>query len=146
MENLRILREEHNLKQEDIANILGIKRPTYTSYEIERDTIPINHLNTLCNYFHISVDYALGLTNKKYYKDMKEDVNKELLCYRLKELRTSNKLTQQKIAIILNTSRSAWTNYEHGRYQIPTLLLFELARKYHYSMDYLLGKIDKNML
>lgn len=84
MENLRILREEHNLKQEDIANILGIKRPTYTSYEIERDTIPINHLNTLCNYFHISVDYALGLTNKKYYKDMKEDVNKELLCYRLK--------------------------------------------------------------
>lgn len=65
MEHLRNIREERNLRQIDIANILGINRSTYTSYEIERDTIPINHLNNLCNYFDISIDYAMGLSSKK---------------------------------------------------------------------------------
>ena len=53
MEKLKMLREDAQLRQEDIANILGIQRSTYTSYEIERDTMPINHLNTLCNYYVI---------------------------------------------------------------------------------------------
>jgi len=65
MERVKNIREERNLTQKDIANILGIKRPTYTSYEIERDTIPITHLNNLCNYFNISIDYALGLSKIK---------------------------------------------------------------------------------
>ncbi|MBE6156260.1 MAG: helix-turn-helix transcriptional regulator [Firmicutes bacterium] len=144
MEQLRSIREEHNLRQTDIANILGIDRTTYTSYEIERDTIPITHLNKLCNYFNISVDYAMGLSNKKQYKDSRPEIDKNILKERLKILRKKNKLTQFEIAKILNTSRSTWTGYEHGNYLIPTLLLLALAKKYHYSMDYLLGKIDKN--
>lgn len=144
MEMIKTIREEKGLRQEDIANILGLQRSTYTSYEIERDTIPINHLNTLCNYFNISIDYALGLSNKKQYKDSRPDIDKRLICIRLKELRRVNKLTQVKIAEVLNTSRSTWTGYEYGHYQIPTLLLFELCQKYDFSIDYLLGKIDKN--
>ncbi|MBQ7031865.1 MAG: helix-turn-helix domain-containing protein [Bacilli bacterium] len=144
MEHLRNIREERNLRQIDIANILGINRSTYTSYEIERDTIPINHLNNLCNYFDISIDYAMGLSSKKKYDNSKININKNLLKERLKNCRKENKLTQKEIAKILNTSRSTWTGYEYGKYQIPTLLLYELAKRYNYSMDYLLGKIDEN--
>ncbi len=143
MERLRNLREEANLKQEDIANIIGIKRATYTSYEIERDTIPITHLNNLCNYFDVSIDYVLGLTEKKKYHNLRNVIDKELLHQRLKSLRHENKITQIKIAQILNISRSTWTGYESCKYQIPTLILEELARRYHTSIDYLLGKIDK---
>ncbi len=146
MEQLKNIREDHNLKQKDIANILGIQRSTYTSYEIERDPIPIKHLNKLCNYFDISVDYALGLTNIKSYKNSSKNIDIEKEMHRLKLLRKENNLTQTEISKILNTSRSAWTGYEYGKYQISTLLLYELAKRYNYSMDYLLGKIDKNEL
>ena len=142
MEYIRILREDAGLRQEDVAKILGIKRPTYTSYEIERDTIPINHLNTLCNYFNISIDYALGLNKLKKYPNSRDNINNNLLKTRLKELRKNNNLTQEKIASILNISRSTWTGYEYGNYQIPTLILYDLAKKYKTSIDYLLGKID----
>ena len=145
MEHLRNIREERNLRQIDIANILGINRSTYTSYEIERDTIPINHLNNLCNYFNISIDYAMGLTSKKQYENSKINIDKEILKERLKRCRKENKLTQKEISKILNTSRSTWTGYEYGKFQIPTLLLFELAKRYNYSMDYLFGKIDENI-
>ena len=146
MEKLRNVREEHNLRQLDIANMLGINRSTYTSYEIERDTIPINHLNNLCNYFNVSIDYVMGLNNIKQYKNSKPNINIKKEMIRLKLLRKENNLTQNDIAKILNTSRSTWTGYEYGKYQIPTLLLYELAKKYQYSMDYILGKIDENKL
>lgn len=146
MEQLRNIREENNLRQIDVANLLGIKRSTYTSYEIERDTIPINHLNKLCNYFSVSVDYIMGLNKVKQYENSLPniDINKEK--ERLKKLRKENKLTQVEISKMLNTSRSTWTGYEYGKYQIPTLLLYELCKKYKYSMDYILGKIDENKL
>jgi len=146
MEYLRNIREECNLRQVDVANILGINRSTYTSYEIERDTIPINHLNTLCNYFDVSIDYIMGLSKFKNYENNKKDINIQKEKERLKKLRKENNLTQVQISKILNTSRSTWTGYEYGKFQIPTLLLYELAKKYNYSMDYILGKIDENRL
>ena len=146
MEKLKNLRENANLRQEDIANILEINRSTYTSYEVGRDPIPIKHLNYLCNYFNTTIDYVLGLSTEKIYPNMRKKINREILSQRLKMLRIENKLTQEKIAKMLNTSRSTWTGYEYGKYQIPTLLLYDLAKRYHYSMDYLLGKIDENKL
>lgn len=143
MERIRNIREESNLKQKNVADILGIDRTTYTSYEIERDTIPINHLNTICNYFNISIDYALGITEIKQYENSRLEINQKVMSIRLKELRQNNKLTQKQMAEFLNTSRSTWTGYEYGNYRIPTLLLFELSKKYNYSMDYLLGKTDE---
>jgi len=146
MEHLRNIREDANLRQSDVANILGINRSTYTSYEIERDTIPINHLNNLCNYFDVSIDYIMGLSKTKKYENSLPNIDIIKEKERLKLLRQENKLTQIEIAKILNTSRSTWTGYEYGKYQIPTLLLYELSKKYKYSMDYLLGKIDENKL
>ena len=57
-------------------------------------------------------------------------------------MRKEQKLTQRQMSEFLNTSRSTWTGYEYGKYQITTELLFFLAQKFHYSMDYLTGKID----
>lgn len=146
MEQLRNIREERNLRQVDIANILGINRSTYTSYEIERDTIPINHLNKLCNYFAVSIDFVMGLSQTKQYQNSLPNIDNKKQTERLKLLRKENNLTQMEIAKILNTSRSTWTGYEYGKYQIPTLLLYEIAKKYKYSMDYILGKVDENNL
>ena len=75
MERIKNLREEKDLVQKDLANILGIDRSTYSSYEIGRDTIPLKHLNTLCNYFDISIDYAMGLTKTTKYKNSSDEIN-----------------------------------------------------------------------
>lgn len=146
MERLRMLREEANLTQEQIASIIGIHRSTYTSYEIDRDTIPIIHLNRLCNFFNVSIDYVLGFTKEKTYLNSEDEINALKTKERLKILRKEYKITQVQMAKILNISRSSWTYYESGQYQIKTLILCYLAQKYHYSIDYLLGKVDENHL
>ena len=143
MERIKNLREEKDLVQKDLADILGIDRSTYSSYEIGRDTIPLKHLNTLCNYFDISIDYAMGLTKTTKYKNSSDEINMEKVSERLKNIRKENNLTQARISEILNTSRSTWTGYEGKKFLISTLLLYEVSRRYNYSMDYILGKIDK---
>ena len=60
---LRDLREDNDLKQADIAEILGIKQTVYSRYERGFQTIPLEHLIKLADYYKVSVDYILGRTN-----------------------------------------------------------------------------------
>ena len=139
---LKLIREEAGLTQQDVAQILKIKRATYSSYEIERDVMPIKHLNEICNYFNVSFDYVFGLSKNKNYINERMDVDPKLMCERIKKLRKEKKLTQLDIANYFNIARSTWTGYEYGNYRFPTYIIYTLAKKYHVSMDYLIGKID----
>ncbi len=136
------LRNKYNLTQQDIANILNIDRVTYNHYENEYDTIPLKHLNTLSNYYHLSIDYLLGLSNNKENNIKTKDIDNHIFGQRLKEFRKKNKLTQEKLAQILNTVHPVICNYEKGKYLITTSFLYTICKKYHISADYLLGKID----
>ncbi len=137
------LREEIDLKQYEIANVLGIYKGLYNQYETEYEIIPIKHLNTLCNYFNVSIDYILQLTNKINYPNSLDEINISESGKRLKEFRKEKKLTQEKLAKELNMARSALANYERGRNVIATPFLYQICKKYNISADYLLGKIDE---
>ena len=62
-ERLRELREDNDLKQKQIADILGTTQQVYSRYENGLNQIPIHHLVTLSNFYNVSVDYILGLTD-----------------------------------------------------------------------------------
>jgi len=62
---LRDLREDNDLKQKDIAQMLQVHQTTYSDYELDRLNIPVSVLHTLADYYHVSVDYLLGRTNTK---------------------------------------------------------------------------------
>ena len=142
-ERLKELREYNNMSQYDIAKLLNIKRSSYNQFEQQYDIIPIKRLNEVSNIFDCSIDYILGLTNKKKYINSNNEINEELSQERLKAFRKERKITQVKLASILNTSQSAIVGFERGRNIIATPFLYELCKKYHISADYLLGKIDE---
>ncbi len=137
---LKEIRENNNLSQTEIATILNINRSTYGHYETEYQTIPINHLIKFCDYFNISVDYVLGIPNNSKIKF--KNTNHKIVGERLKEFRKTNKLTQEKLATILNTTKTVICGYEKGRYMIATPFLYTICKKYNISADYLLGRID----
>ena len=65
IKRIRDLREDHDLTQQQIANILGTSQTMYARYERGANEMPIHHLLVLCDYYHVSADYLLGRTNKK---------------------------------------------------------------------------------
>jgi len=62
LEDLRI---DHDLTQQQIADLLQCKREVYRRYEKGTRTIPIDFLIRLAEFYHVSIDYIVGLTNNK---------------------------------------------------------------------------------
>ena len=64
-ERIRNLREDHDLKQEDIARLLHCTQACYSNYETGKRDIPTEVLRTLADFYHVSIDYLLGQTDRK---------------------------------------------------------------------------------
>ncbi len=62
---LRDLREDKDMKQIEIAEMLGIQQTVYSRYERGFQNIPIEFLIELAKFYNTSTDYILGLTNEK---------------------------------------------------------------------------------
>lgn len=60
-ETIRNLRVDHDLTQAQVAEILGSTKNQVGKYERGEQELPIRHLVALCNYYHVSADYILGL-------------------------------------------------------------------------------------
>ena len=69
---LRDLREKKNVSQAEVANFLGIERTTYTAYESGKSR-PVRCLNKLAQYYHVSIDYILGLSESPLPKEIRFD-------------------------------------------------------------------------
>lgn len=61
---IRDLRNDRGLTQEDVANILNVKQNTYSQYEIGVVNFPLDAVVKLAEYYGVSVDYLVGLTDE----------------------------------------------------------------------------------
>lgn len=65
---LKDLREDKDLVQKEIAEILHITTQQYSLYERGDREIPFHHAITLAKFYRVSLDYIAGLTNSKSHK------------------------------------------------------------------------------
>jgi transcriptional regulator with XRE-family HTH domain len=66
---IRDLREDKDLTQKQIGEILSCSQRVYSNYERGELDIPTDILIKLADFYDVSVDYILGRTNKKKYSD-----------------------------------------------------------------------------
>ena len=64
VKRIRDLREDHDLTQQQLAEILGTSQTMYARYERGANELPIRHLVALCKLYNVSSDYILGLDKK----------------------------------------------------------------------------------
>ena len=65
MQRIRDLREDNDLKQIDIADYLHISPRTYSHYETNSRSMPVEMLKRLALYYNTSMDYLAELTDEK---------------------------------------------------------------------------------
>ena len=64
-QRIKDIREDRDKSQTEIAEILGMKQQQYARYESGLQEIPVHHLITLAEYYGVSLDYLVGLSDKK---------------------------------------------------------------------------------
>ncbi|MBR3613982.1 MAG: helix-turn-helix transcriptional regulator [Clostridia bacterium] len=63
LKRLKDLREDNDLTQEKIAELLNITRPQYSLYETGKRDIPVDLLRVLAKFYSTSLDYIVGDTD-----------------------------------------------------------------------------------
>lgn len=68
---IRGIREDHDLTQQNIADLLHIGQRTYADYESGKTRIPVDSLLILAKFYDVSLDYITGASNikKEYPKE-----------------------------------------------------------------------------
>lgn len=141
-ERLFFLREEKDLTQEDMGKILNVSRVAISQWETGKEIIPLDKLNVYSNYFNVSLDYILQISNVKEYKIVNKSIDPKIVGKRLLYTRHKFDITQEELANDLNTTHSTISAYESDKTLILTGFAYEIAIKYKLSLDWLCGKID----
>ncbi len=67
-QRIRDLREDKDLRQQDIADLLNVGQKTYSDYELGKTRIPIDSIIILAEFYNVSLDYICGVSaDKKKY-------------------------------------------------------------------------------
>lgn len=75
---LRDLREDNDLKQEDIAKILNITKQAYGRYENGTRKLSIEDLIKLCDFYNVSADYMIGRTDDQETKSTTTNIKYQI--------------------------------------------------------------------
>ena len=60
---IRDLREDHDMKQREVAEYLNCSQQVYSNYELGQRDIPTEILIRLADLYKVSIDYILGQTD-----------------------------------------------------------------------------------
>ena len=136
LNRLKDIREDNDLTQKQLADILKVKRSTYSLWELGTNIIPLKYLIDLSNYFKLNVDYVLGLTKDKKNIPVIFDITK--LGTNIKQLRKKHQLSQEYMANVLNVKQACIVRYEKGLITISTINLYKYAKEFNISLSDLL--------
>lgn len=93
----------------------------------------------IADYFNVSLEYLLGLSDDRYIDRTKNPVTFKM---RLEELRGSEKLTYYKLGAVTNIGENYFSDWKKRNF-IPSLENLRVLSKYfNVSLDYLLGRTD----
>lgn len=139
MENLKYLRKEAGLSQQQMADTLGISQQAYANYENNKREPDRQTIIKLANYFDVSTDFILDIVISEDEIMEKTTSNKQpLLGEKLKDLRTQKGLTQDAMAALLNIKRQTYSAYERGISFPDINALLSMANFFDVSVDFLL--------
>lgn len=142
-ENVRYeeMRLDFGKKQGEIAEILKVKRNTYSKWEKCINDMSLQKCNELVNFYNTTFDYLLGISSFNDNSNLSQkDIDLEILPQRLFKLRRKSNLTQDCLANKLGFFQRTYCNYENGNRIPTTLKLLVIAKFYEVSFDYLVGR------
>jgi len=146
MKNIEKLREEKDLLKKEVAKQIGVVESVYSEWENEKLSIPTKRLYQLAEFFETNIDYMVGISNKRISIKTNKELDRNLVSKRLKEIRTSLKMSMRDLASKFNTSSSAISNYENNKFLILSPFLIELCKFGNYSIDWVLGRSKDKFL
>lgn len=126
---MKDIRKDAGITQEELSNILRIKKDTYSKYESGGAIPSMEIVFNFSKYFGYRIDFVLLEGSKRESVSFHGvSYNKQLIAKNLKYLRLSEKLSQDDLASKLGVTQSAIHRYENGLSN-PSIKVLNCYRK-----------------
>lgn len=132
---LKELRTKSKKTQEDIANLLHIKRSTYGEYERGKITPPVDKIEQLADIFGVKPHYLIGWDTANIENNKEESK----LAITLKQMREDKHKTLEEMSDEIGIPIKVLSQYENGIRKIPYSALKKLANYFELDILYLHG-------
>ena len=130
-ENIKMLRKQHGITQQKLADLLGLSRPTVSQIEIGERKLSADELIKLADIFNISVEYLLGLKREpKIIIKKTERKEKPKYQVRINVPQKNIKKFKEVLLYILNKVGSKPNIGETVLYKILYFIDFDFYEKY----------------
>lgn len=141
------IRERIGYTQEELAKKLGVSRSLVNNWENGYANISLKQLIKLAYIYQVPIDYLLGIIEEidDYEYHYIDTMDLKSIGLKLKEIRKTNKMTQDKFAQKIDTKRSSISYYEIGKMMISTADLKQICETFGVSADYIVGNIKNNI-
>lgn len=139
---LRILRENAELTQDDLARKLNVSRSSYANWENGENFPPLKAIDQMTIIYNVSMDYILGRTTIKKYQAEIRPMSINIISKNLLQHRKENKFTYLFLGKYCNMSTTNYFYIEKGKQAIKPYQLSKLLDLYQISADKFTGKID----
>ena len=146
MERLNELRKAKGITWDRLAVDLDMPRSTLLEWGAGRGVSALDRLPVIADYFGVTVDYLLGLSDT--IKIEVENTNANVITFPtykqkrlkgLKSIRNANGLTQEEVATYLGMAQNNYSNIENGKINLLTCHATKLCELYGCTMDMLFG-------
>lgn len=151
MKRLKELRQEKNLRQEDLGKLFNATKSAVSMWENGKREPDRETFLALADFFGVTVDYLMGRDGLPENSSTGTTSDVECLPFpqfpsKLKDLRKGCKLTQEAIAETLGVSQASITSWENGKRMPDIEMLVKLADYFNVSTDYLLGRVPLDVV
>lgn len=103
LNRLKSLRNDLNVTQKELASFLGINQNTYSYWENGKVKIDSDSLSKLSNYFDVSIDYILGISDQKKEDGVKTPSSENNISPSLQKLyEVASELSEEQIQDVLD--------------------------------------------
>lgn len=145
-QRLKEVREDFDMAQWQIAEMLDITRQQYQLYESGKREIPMHLMIILADFYDVPIDYLAGRSDDDYSEHISKAQQQSPRTYqKVRDIREDFDMTQKQIAAILDITTQQYQLYESGKREMPMHLFIKLADYYEVTIDYLVGR-DKRGL
>ena len=137
---IRNLREDKDLSQREMAEVLSMSQTGYSKYETGENDVPTSILRKLATFHKTSTDYILGLTDEddETAPEPESLALQKSLGEKIQNRRKDVGLNQEKFALQINMGKTYFAAVEAGKQNMSVQNLKKIADGLNISLSELL--------